>query len=79
MEGSPRGFKREEAEPWFDQPFDEPMILFDEIVELLDLPQFTGCWNGTDCLEFVERLGEKSLGGLSIAAGAELELQRIPC
>lgn len=33
-------FKREEAQSWLDQPFDEPIILFDDVVEILDLPQF---------------------------------------
>jgi hypothetical protein len=36
LERSPCRFKREEAQPWFDQPFDEPMILLYNIVEVLD-------------------------------------------
>src|SRR5258708_2661268 len=40
LECSPSRFKREEAQSWFDQPFDEAMILFDDGVEILDLPQF---------------------------------------
>ncbi len=40
LQGSPCRFKREEAQSWFDQPFDEAMILFDEVVEIFDLPQF---------------------------------------
>src|SRR5258708_32382245 len=40
LECSPCRFKREEAQSWFDQPFDEAMILFDDGVAILDLPQF---------------------------------------
>jgi hypothetical protein len=29
-----------EAHPWLDQPLDEAMVLFDDVVEILDLPQF---------------------------------------
>jgi hypothetical protein len=32
--------KRKEPEPLFDQAFDEPMILFNDVVEVFDLPQF---------------------------------------
>ena len=37
----PSGLKGKEAQPWFDASFDEPMILFDDVVEILDWPQFT--------------------------------------
>jgi hypothetical protein len=33
-------FKRKEAHPWFDQSFDEAMVLFNQIVEVFYLPQF---------------------------------------
>src|SRR5260370_36922838 len=33
-------FKRVEARSWLAQPFDEAMILFADVVETLDLPQF---------------------------------------
>ena len=36
LERSPGRFQRKEAHPWFDQPFDEPMVLLDEVVEILD-------------------------------------------
>jgi hypothetical protein len=33
------------------------MILFDDVVEVLDLPQFTGFWDGPLILELLERFG----------------------
>jgi len=36
--------KRKEAHAWFNQSFDEAMVLFDKVVEVLALPQFTGIW-----------------------------------
>ncbi len=36
----PSGLKGKKAPPGFDASFDEAMILFDEVVEVLDLPQF---------------------------------------
>ena len=47
LQGSPRRLERKETQPWFDASFDEAMILFDDVVEVLDLPQFTGVWNGS--------------------------------
>jgi hypothetical protein len=41
LERVPCGLERKEAHSWFDQPFDEPVILFDKIVEVFALPQFT--------------------------------------
>ena|SRR5690242_6990325 len=35
LQGSPRALKGKEAQPWFDQPFDEAMILLDEVVEVV--------------------------------------------
>jgi hypothetical protein len=32
LQGSPRGLKRKEAHPWLDAPFDEPVILLDQII-----------------------------------------------
>ena len=39
------------------------MILFDDIVQVLDLPQFTPFWNGSFRLQFVEGLW---IGGVFI-------------
>jgi hypothetical protein len=40
LEGSPRGLEGKEAHPRLRQSLDEAMILFDQIVEVLALPQF---------------------------------------
>ena len=42
MSRFPGGLKGKEAQPWFDASFDKPVIVFDHVVEVLDLPQFTG-------------------------------------
>ena len=36
LQGSPRPLKGKEAHPCFDEPFDETMILFDDVVQILD-------------------------------------------
>lgn len=33
-------FRRRKTHSWLRQPFDKPMILFDEIVEVFNLSQF---------------------------------------
>jgi hypothetical protein len=40
---SPRCPIREKAHPWFRQPFDEPMVLLDQVTPVFDLPQFHVC------------------------------------
>ncbi len=40
LQGSARCLERKEAHPRLGQSFDEPMVLFDEIVEVFHLPQF---------------------------------------
>jgi hypothetical protein len=37
-ECSPGRFKREEAKSWLDEPFDEAMVLLDQVVEVFALP-----------------------------------------
>src|SRR5262249_41872048 len=34
------GLEGKEAKPWFDEPFDEPMVLFDQIIEVFHLSEF---------------------------------------
>jgi hypothetical protein len=34
LQGSPRCLERKEAHPWLDTPFDEPVILLDQIIYL---------------------------------------------
>jgi hypothetical protein len=57
LQGSPSRLEGEKAHPWLCQPFDEAMILFDQVVEILDLSQFTVCGNESYCFEFIECLG----------------------
>lgn len=45
----PRCLEGEKAHPRLRQPFDEAMILFDQIVEVLHLPQFTVFGNVSLC------------------------------
>jgi hypothetical protein len=40
LECSPCSHKRNEAHPWLDQPFDEAVILLDEIIQVFDLSEF---------------------------------------
>jgi hypothetical protein len=58
LQRSPRRFKREEAQPWLDSPFDEPMILLHHVVELFHLPQFAGGGNGPGVFAVVERASD---------------------
>ncbi len=58
LEGSPCRVKRKEAESWFEQLFDEPMILFNDVVEVFDLPKFTPFVNNVLSFEFAERFWE---------------------
>jgi hypothetical protein len=37
---SPSCFKRKEAHPGFDQPFDEAVVLLHQVIEVFDLPEF---------------------------------------
>ena len=39
LQGSPRALERKEAQPRFDASFDVPMVLFDDVVQILDLPR----------------------------------------
>ena len=40
----PGGLKRKEAQSGFDASFDKAVILLDDVVEVLDLPQFDLYW-----------------------------------
>jgi hypothetical protein len=57
LQGSPRALHRKEAQSRFDASFDEAVILFDDVVEILDLPQFTGVGNGSLCFQLTDGLG----------------------
>jgi len=57
LQGSPRCLEREKAHPRLGQPFHEPMILFNHIVEILHLPEFTAFGNESCNFQFIERFG----------------------
>lgn len=46
-----------ETHPWLDQPLDEAMILFDDVVEILDLPQFRAFRQDRTRFEVSHRFG----------------------
>jgi hypothetical protein len=50
LQDSLRRLKRKEAHPWFGQPFDEPVVLFNQGIEILALPQFTSNGKYSNCL-----------------------------
>jgi hypothetical protein len=53
--GSPRRFNRKQTHPSFRQPFEKAVILLDQIIEILDLPQFASLWDMSFCFEFGKR------------------------
>jgi hypothetical protein len=55
LERSACGFTRKEAETRLDQAFDEPMIVFNQSVELFHLPQFNPLGEHFGCFEFGHR------------------------
>jgi len=57
LQRAPRRFEREKAHPWLRQTFDEPMILLDEIVEVLYLPQLDRFWKYSGGFELSNSLG----------------------
>jgi hypothetical protein len=38
LQGLPCALKRKEAQSRFDQPLDEPVVLFNDVVKVFDLP-----------------------------------------
>ena len=57
LDRSPRRFKGEEAESWFDEPFEKPVVLLSNGVQIFDLPQFTAFWQLSCGFEFPDRFG----------------------
>ena len=55
--GSPSRLERIEAHPRLHQPFDEPVVLLDNVVEVFDWPQFTLFWNSALGFELTQRFG----------------------
>ncbi len=61
LSGSPRRLTRKEAHPRLDQPFDEPMILLNNVVEIFNLSQFTRFWNNLLFFQLLEGSGIGSI------------------
>jgi len=55
LQGSPRSLERKEAHPELDEPFNEAMILLDEVIEIFTLPQFASVWHQPRRFELFER------------------------
>src|SRR5215470_5710970 len=52
---SPRCVETEEAESSIDAPFDEPMVLLDEVVEIFTLSQLSAVGQGSFFLQLLDR------------------------
>ncbi len=57
LQCSPRSLERKEAHPKLYQPFQEAMILFDEVVEIFALSQFTRLWHDPFRFQLLESFG----------------------
>jgi len=57
LQGSPCGLERKVAHPELDEPFDEAMILLDQVVEVFTLSQFARSWHDSFYSQLLESLG----------------------
>jgi hypothetical protein len=57
LQGSPYGLERKEAIPSFTSRLMLEMVLLDEVVEILPLPQFTGIWHGPSAFSSLNAFG----------------------
>src|SRR5262245_33307569 len=57
LQCSPGRFERKETHAWLDETFDEPMVLFDQVVEIFALSKFTRYGKNPCCLQFLESFG----------------------
>jgi len=60
---SPSCFEGEEAQSQLDEPFNEAMVLLDQVVEIFDLPQFHALREKPSGFEVSHRFG---IGGVLI-------------
>ena len=63
LQRSPCRFYGKEAHPWFDQTFDEPMVLLDQVIQVFDLPQFDTLGKDSSRFELGNGFG---IGGMLI-------------
>jgi hypothetical protein len=61
LQRSPRRLKGEETHPRFRQAFDEAVILFHEIIQILHLPQFNRCRKDPSGFEVCNGFGVGSI------------------
>jgi len=57
--GSPRSLERKEAHPKLYKPFQEAVILFDEVVEIFALSQFTRLWHDPFRFQLASKLWDR--------------------
>src|SRR5258708_5825105 len=61
LQCSPGRLERKEAHAWFDQSFDESMVLFDQVVEIFALSEFTRYGKNPCCLQFLDGFGVRCI------------------
>ena len=59
LQGVPRGGERKEAHRELDESFDEAMVLLDEVVEIVTLPQFTRSRHNPFCSQLASTLWDR--------------------
>ena len=64
LQRSLRSFQRKEAQPGLDQAFDEPVVLFNQIVQVFDLPSFHVVWQDSGGFQISNSSGR---GGVLIS------------
>jgi hypothetical protein len=57
LQRSPYRFNRKEPQPRFDQPFDETVVLLDQVIEVFDLPEFDLLGKSFSSFEFCNGFG----------------------
>src|SRR5450432_1246418 len=54
LQGPPSCLERKEAHPWFNQSFDETVVLFDQVIEIFALSEFARSGKVPSCFHFFE-------------------------
>lgn len=54
LDCSSSGIERTKSQSWIRAPLDKTMVLFNQIVQVLDLPQFSFLWQHLVCFEVFE-------------------------
>ena len=72
LQRSPCRLKGKEAHPRLDEPFDEAMILLDQVLQVFDLPQFDRFGKHPLALSSAIALGEAAFFSTFITPGANV-------